>query len=164
MHEEGPCSPEPERLVEAASTDGVVDETLLGFLTRHARRCPREATSIGHELELAQLHTWVEASAMVTARVDAVWLHDGILDCRDYKTGMPRGERVADDPAARVQAWLLVRLAGHHGARLRLRYEHLVDGVDDDPEPFEPDGDDIAAIQQEIGEVAAAMVSSDFSG
>ncbi len=164
LHEAGSCSSEPDRLVEAASADGPIDETLLGFLTRHARRCPRDATSIGHELDLAQLHTWGEVPAMVTARVDAVWLHDGILDCRDYKTGMPRGERVVDDPAARVQAWLLARLATQHGARLRLRYEHLVIGLDDDPEPFEPDGDDIADIQREIGEVAAAIAASAFRG
>jgi len=115
-------------------------------------------------MDLAELHTWGTVPAMVTARIDAVWLHDGILDCRDYKTGMPRAERVADVPAARVQVWLLSRLAAGRGVRDRLRYEHLVVGLDDDPEPFEPDQDDLAEIQKEIGEVAAAIATSDFSG
>jgi len=142
----------------------VLNETLLGFLTRHARRCPPNATSVGHELDLAQLHTWGAAPAMVTARIDALWLHDGVLDCRDYKTGSPRYERVADDPAARLQVWLLARLADEMGVSVRLRYEHLVEGLEEDPEPFDPDADDIAQIQSDIGEVAAAIAVSEFPG
>ena len=99
---------------------------------------------------------------MVTARIDAVWLHDGVLDCRDYKTGSPRYERVADDPAARLQVWLLARLADEMGVSVRLRYEHLVEGLEEDPEPFDPDADDIAQIQSDIGEVAAAIAVSEF--
>ena len=36
------------------------------------------------------------------------------------------------------------------GLRLRLRYEHLQPEVADDPEPFEPDADDLAAIEEEL--------------
>jgi len=164
LHEDGPCGPDTARHVEAASVDGLVDDTMLGFITRHALRCPPAATSVGHELDLAQLHTWGEVPVMVTARVDAVWQRDGLLDCRDYKTGRARVARVADDPAARLQAWLLARLAAARGLRLQLRYEHLVPGIDEDPEPFEPDAEDIANIEAEIGAVAAAIASSEFPG
>ncbi len=164
LHEGGPCGPDTSRHVEAASVEGIVDDTMLGFITRHARRCPPDASSVGHELDLAQLHSWGEVPVMVTARMDAVWQRDGLLDCRDYKTGMPRFERVADDPAARLQAWLLSRLAVERGLRLQLRYEHLVPGIDEDPEPFEPDDEDIANIEREIGEVAAAIATSEFVG
>lgn len=164
LHEEGPCGPDAARHLEAASIEGCVDDTMLGFITRHARRCPPSATSVGHELDLAQLHTWGEVPVMVTARVDAVWQRDGLLDCRDYKTGRARVARVADDPGARIQAWLLARLAAERGLRLQLRYEHLVPGIDEDPEPFEPDAEDIANIEEEIGEVAAAIASSEFHG
>jgi len=164
LHEAGPCGPDTARHMDAASTEGFVDDTMLGFITRHARRCPPAATSVGHELDLAQLHTRGEVPVMVTARVDAVWQRDGLLDCRDYKTGRARVARVADDPAARLQAWLLARLAANWGLRLQLRYEHLVPGIDEDPEPFEPDAEDIANIEAEIGTVAAAIASSEFPG
>lgn len=164
LHEHGPCSLDPAARIEAATVNGVLNETLLGFLNRHARRCPANATSVGHELDLAQLHTWGGVPAMVTARIDAVWLNGGVLDGRDYKTGSPRYERVADDPAARLQVWLLAQLADKMGVGVRLRYEHLVEGLEEDPEPFEPDAEDIAQIQSDIGEVAAAIAVSEFPG
>jgi len=83
-----------------------------------------------------------------------------LLDCRDYKTGRPRVARVADDPAARLQAWLFARVAAERGLRLQLRYEHLVPGIDEDPVPFDPGAEDIAIIESEIGAVAAARAGS----
>jgi hypothetical protein len=94
---------------------------------------------------------------LATARIDAVWIHDGVLDARDYKTGSKRYERVADDPRARVQAWVLARDAARTGLRLQLRYEHLQPEVDDDPEPWEPGDDDLAAISEELREAVATM-------
>jgi hypothetical protein len=94
---------------------------------------------------------------MATGRIDALWRHRGLLDARDYKTGRPFTERVADDPRARLQAWLLAPLARREGLRLRLRYEFLAAEVSDDPEPFEPDEDELAAIEEELRVVVAAM-------
>ena len=48
---------------------------------------------------------------MATARIDALWVHDGLLDARDYKTGQVWSDRVADDKQARLQAWVLAPLA-----------------------------------------------------
>jgi hypothetical protein len=80
-----------------------------------------------------------------------------VLDVRDYKTGARRHDRVADDPRARVQAWVLGREAQHRGLRLQLRYEHLAPEVDEDPEPWEPEADDLAAVDEELRTFAAAL-------
>ena len=96
---------------------------------------------------------------MATARIDAIWVHDGLLDARDYKTGSRWYERVADDPRARVQAFVLDQHASRKGLRLRLRYEHLAAEVDDDPEPYEPDRDEIEAIEEELRATVAAFWS-----
>ena len=61
-------------------------------------------------------------------------MHDGLLDARDYKTGGLYYERVADVPAAKVQAWVLADAARKRGLRLRLRYEHLSPDVEEDPD------------------------------
>jgi hypothetical protein len=159
LHGDGPCRPR-----RGATERGPDNDRMAGFLARHARRCPQSAISVGHELDLAQLHTWGEVPIMVTARIDAVWERNGILDCRDYKTGARRFERVGEDSAARLQAWLLAPLAATRGLRLRFSYEQLSEDVDEDPEPFEPEDEDIAEIRRWIGEVGADIAMSDFAG
>ena len=94
---------------------------------------------------------------MATGRLDAVWQHDGLLEVRDYKTGSVVTERVADDPRARLQAWLAAPIADRLGLQLRIRYEHLAAEIVDDPEPFEPDADDLEAIDEELRVTAAAI-------
>jgi hypothetical protein len=102
---------------------------------------------------------------MMTARLDALWVHNGVLDVRDYKSGHRWYDHIADDPRAKVQAWVAARLADEHGLRLRLRYEHLATEVDDDPEPWEPDTDDLAAIEEELRQAVEAIQSeSDWNG
>jgi PD-(D/E)XK nuclease superfamily protein len=102
---------------------------------------------------------------MATGRIDAIWRHRDLLDARDYKTGRPFTERVADDPRARLQVWLLAPLARREQLRLRLRYEFLAAEVDDDPEPFEPDDDDLEAIEAELrGIVSAIRAEDQFAG
>jgi hypothetical protein len=66
-------------------------------------------------------------------------------------------ERVADDPRARLQAWLAAPIAARLGLQLRIRYEHLAPEITDDPLPFEPDDDDLATIEEELRGVAAAI-------
>src|SRR5262249_34416872 len=100
-----------------------------------------------------------------SARIDAVWVHDGVLDARDYKTGARRIDRLAEDDAAKVQAWVLARDAARTGLRLQLRYEYLQPEVDDDPEPWEPAGHDLAAIDAELrGGVSSMLRTEDWKG
>jgi RecB family exonuclease len=103
---------------------------------------------------------------MVTGRIDAVWIHDGIVDARDYKTGAaPYSDNVADDLRARLQAWLLAERAARRGLRLRVRYEYLSAEVEEDPQPFEPDADDLAAIENELRSVAEQIWNEEeFAG
>ncbi len=102
---------------------------------------------------------------MATARFDALWVHDGVLDARDYKTGQVWSDRVADDAQARLQAWVLAPLAEQLGLRVRIVFEHLAAEVLDDPEPFEPDAEDLAAIAEELRhEVESIRAEATFAG
>ena len=109
---------------------------------------------------LARFHRLPQPMFMATARIDAIWVHDGLLDARDYKTGRLWHERVADVPAAKVQAFVLDEAARKRGLRLRLRYEYLSAEVDDDPDPWEPDPDDMAAIEEELRPRSSACAAT----
>jgi len=80
-----------------------------------------------------------------------------VLEARDYKTGMTFVDDVGHDPAARLQAWLLAPMAAERGLQVRIRYEHLAVEVDDDPDPFEPDVHQLAAIEEELRSAAEAI-------
>ena len=56
---------------------------------------------------------------------------------------------------------MLAQPARRQGLRLRLRYEHLAAEVDDDPEPYEPDDEDLDAIAEELRATAAQWWSLD---
>ena len=105
---------------------------------------------------------------MATGRLDAVWQHDGLLEVRDYKTGSVVTDRIADDPRARLQAWLAAPIALRLGLQVRVRYEHLAAEILDDPEPFEPDAEDLEAIEEELrvtaAEIHAAAAEPAFPG
>ena len=94
---------------------------------------------------------------MATARFDAVWVHDGVLDVRDYKTGRRWYDRITEDPRAKVQAWVAARLASERGLRLRLRYEHLAAEIVEDPDPWEPEADDLVALEEELRQTVEAI-------
>ena len=98
---------------------------------------------------------------MATARIDAIWVHDGILDARDYKTGRLWHERVADVPAAKVQAYVLAQAAQRRNLRLRLRYEYLSPDVTDDPDAWEPDPEDLVAVGEELRAAVERMRTND---
>lgn len=164
LHDAGPCAEDPARRIDAATVDGVLDETLLAHLERHAVRCPSNGSPAGSEIDLAELVSEGPNAVMVTARIDAIWSHDGVLDCRDYKVGLPFFDRVADDVRAQVQAVVLAPLAAKLGLRLRLRYEHLADGEFDDPEPWEPDEEEIAQARERLANFGHAIRQSDFAG
>jgi len=123
---------------------------------RHVRRCPIGARAVGHEVD------WVRAYArppvfVATARLDAAWDHDGLLDVRDYKTGRVASHAVNEDPGARLQAWVAAPEAAARGLRLVVRYEHLAAEVVEDPEPWEPSDDDLAAIETELAATVHEM-------
>lgn len=165
LHQDGPCGPAPSTRIDQLVDDHDVPnpDRIRSMLEAHARRCPTGAESWGHERELAQLRTERGLTVMVAGRVDAAWIHDGWLDARDYKTGARAVDRVQDDAAARVTAWLLAPVADALDLRLRLAFEHLRVDTDDDPEPFVPGDDDMAAIEAELDEAAAGIASEDFT-
>jgi hypothetical protein len=167
VHERGDCH-DPAHVEEVLESHGTSDR-LRGEVARHAARCPSPTAALGHEVEAARfsfarpgLHSF-----LATARLDAVWVHDGLLDARDYKTGRVRTTRVADDRRAWIQAWVLGATALERGLRLRVRYEHLAAEIDDEPEPWELDADELELLEERIraevvrmrGEGALAGVS-----
>jgi len=146
LHRDGTCDPaRVEDVVLAHGASERVHEELLS----HARRCPAGAASYGHEFTRSRLYNR-RPNFIASARTDAAWVHDGLLDVRDYKTGAVWHSRVADDSRARLQAWVLAPIAEQRGLRLRLRYEHLATEVDEDPDDWEPDTDDLRAVQEEL--------------
>jgi hypothetical protein len=160
VHEQGSCR-DLDHVRDVLAGHGVDDHHFGGMFARHARRCPTDAETGVHEVDLARFHRIPAPMFMVTARIDAIWVHDGFLDARDYKSGARWYERVADDPRARIQAFVLDQYARRKNLRLRLRYEHLAAEVDDDPEPFEPDDDDLVAIEEELRTMVAELWSVD---
>ena len=161
VHEQGTCR-DADHVRDVLAGHGVDDPALRRDARAPHAPLPDAMPRRGvHEVDLARFHRMPAPMFMATARIDAIWVHDGILDARDYKTGARWYERVADDPRARVQAFVLDQHARRRGLRLRLRYEHLAAEVDDDPEPFEPDDDDLAAIEEELRATVAELWSID---
>lgn len=148
LHGRGDCH-DPALRRSTLENHGQSDDGAIGaMLGRHADRCPSPAPARGHELDVVRLNrngpVWIGSG-----RLDAVWVHDGILDVRDYKTGAPRDGTLAEDSRARLQAWLAAPLAPE--LRVRVRYEHL--GDDRDPLEFEPEPEDLERIEAEVGTV-----------
>jgi PD-(D/E)XK nuclease superfamily len=165
VHEGGSCRDQVhvDDVLEGHGFDA--NDRMRGELARHTIRCPDRAETLGHELTRARFSHHPTAPFMATARFDALWVHDGVLDARDYKTGQVWSERVAEDAQARLQAWVLEPLADQLGLRLRIAFEHLAAEVVDDPEPFLPDGEDLVAIEAELRhEVEAIRAETTFSG
>lgn len=165
VHERGSCADKEwlDEVVENHTTGDV--ERLRGFLDRHATRCPQGAEALGHELEIARLHRTPAPVFMATASIDAVWIHDGVLDARDYKTGAGWSGDLADDARARVQAHVLAPEAERRGLRLQIRYEYLSGEVNEDPPAWEPDAEQVTVIAEELRSVAEAMrAEREFAG
>jgi hypothetical protein len=166
IHAGGSCR-DRAHVADVLAGHGADDDHVRQLVERHADRCPSDATLPGgdgrgaHEQTLARFHRQPQPMFMATARIDAIWLHDGLLDARDYKTGRLWHERVADVPAAKVQAFVLDEAARKRGLRLRLRYEYLSADVLDDPDAWEPDPDDMLAVEEEIRSVVGRMRAND---
>lgn len=156
IHEQG--SPhDADHVEETLAAHGADDDHYRALIARHARRAPAHFERSAHEVALARFHRLPPPMFMATARIDAVFVHDGLLDARDYKTGSLWSERVADDPRAHVQAWVLAPHARRRGLRLRLRYEYLAAEVDEDPDPWEPEIEDLETVEASLGEFASEL-------
>lgn len=165
VHDRGSCKDDAfvDDLLTAHGFDG--PGSIRGFLERHARRCPSPTDRSWHEVEIARFHRAPAPMFMATGRLDAVWIHDGLLDIRDYKTGGVRLERVGDDPRARLQAWLAAPRAARDGLRIRVRYEHLAAEVGDDPDPYEPEPEEIDGVEEELRRfVESVRGEEEFAG
>lgn len=164
IHETGTCRDDAhvDSVLAAHGLDH--DERTRAEIANHVRRCPERATAIGHEITAARFHRLPLPMFMATARIDALWSHDGVLDARDYKSGRVWSEVVAHDEQARVQAFVLAPLAASMGLRLRVAFEHLAPEVVDDPVAFEPDADDFAAIEEELRLTVAEIRTEQFDG
>jgi len=150
IHVDGECH-DREHVADVLAAHGIDTPTVREMVARHANRCPaRAAESAAHEVDVARFHRLPPPMFMATARIDAVWIHDGILDARDYKTGGRFVDRVDEIPAAHVQAYALADKARARGLRLRLRYEYLQPEVDEDPESWELDGDELERVEEEL--------------
>lgn len=165
IHVEGSCH-DVEHVGDVLVRRGLDhDDRLWGEIERHTTRCPSPTEAVGHEITRARFSSHPTAPFMATARLDALWVHDGLLDARDFKSGQVWSERVADDKQARLQAWILAPLADARGLRLRISFEHLAAEVVDDPEPFEPDADDLFAIEDDVRrEVVEIRSMSEYVG
>jgi hypothetical protein len=165
IHKAGSCH-DQSHVDDVLETHGLATKSIREMIARHANRCPSSGSGgNAHEHELARFHRTPKPMFMAFARIDAIWVHDGLLDARDYKTGGRFNDRVADISAARVQAFVLGPAAQARGLRLRLRYEYLQPEIDDDPEPWELDDDDLATVEEEIRLAVARMwEESDWKG
>jgi hypothetical protein len=102
---------------------------------------------------------------MASARIDALWRYDDVLDAHDYKTGRAWDHKLSDDIQARVQAWILAPMAHALGLRLRISFEYLSAEVTMQPASFEPESEDLDGIEQELRATVAAMrAENEFAG
>lgn len=157
LHEEGSC--QDDALVSDVLVRHGADENeqIRAGVARHAEHCPQGAEALGHEITRARFQFRPGPPFMASARVDALWRYDDVLDAHDYKTGRAWDHRLSDDVQARVQAWVLAPLAHALGLRLRISFEYLSAEVTMQPTPYEPDPDDLDGIEQELRDTVAAM-------
>jgi len=150
IHVDGDCY-DTEHVTDVLGAHGIDTPSVREMVARHADRCPSRSTDrAAHEVDVARFHRLPPPMFMATARIDAVWIHDGIVDARDYKTGGKWIDTVSEIKAAHVQAFVLAARAQSLGYHLRLRYEYLQPEVDDDPDTWELDDETLAAIEEEL--------------
>ena len=159
IHDSGSCQ-DDEHVHRVLASEQAHSDHMFDMIDRHRRRCPTTFEVARHEVWLARSHR-SDTRFVVVARIDALWVHDGLLDARDYKTGRQWHTTIADDPAARAQAWVLDRWANRRDLRLRLRYEYLATEIDDDPLAYEPESEDLATVETELRTVVEAMRHED---
>jgi len=160
IHAGGSCA-DTDHVADVLAGHAADNDHVRQLLERHARRCPSSnVTSSAHELTLTRFHKLPPPMFMAAARIDAVWVHDGLLDARDYKTGRRPDEPIADNPSAKVQMFVLDAAARKRDLRLRLRYEYLSADVADDPDAWEPEPEDLAVIEEELRTAVERMTTN----
>jgi hypothetical protein len=162
IHTNGTCH--DEAFVDEVITSHADDEAIRLMIDRHRVRCPLSSDGGAHEVTRARYHHAPMPSFLASARIDAVWAHDGIFDIRDYKTGVKTVGDLRDDVRAQVQVWAFAPLAQKRGLRLQLRYEYLSPEAGDDPEAWSPDDDDYADITERLRARVEAIRRSEFRG
>ena len=173
IHEHRSCQ-DPEFVATVLSDHACDTDAMRSMIGRHRDRCPSAplidgsqptTTSVGHhEVERARYHHHPVPMFLAAARLDAVWIHDGVFDVRDYKSGALSPYELRHDPRAWIQAWVMAPRAASLGARLRIRYEYLAPEVLEDPEPWEPDDDDLSEIEERLRATVLAIHDADFAG
>ena len=165
VHEEGSCQ-DPALVDDVLVRHGAEgNEQLRAGLARHAEHCPQGAVAVGHELTRSRFQFRPGPPFMASARIDALWRYDDVLDAHDYKTGRAWDHRLSDDTQARLQAWILAPMAHALGLRLRISFEYLSAEVTMQPASFEPEPEDLDDIQEELRSTVAAMhAESAFAG
>ena len=165
IHADGNCY-DADHVADTLVAHGFDTPSVRDMVARHADRCPsRAAERAAHEVDVARFHRLPPPMFMATARIDAVWIHDGILDARDYKTGGKWVDAVSEINAAHVQAFVLAERARAGGLRLRLRYEYLQPEVDEDPESWELDDEALEAVEEELRAAVERMwLEEDWKG
>lgn len=157
IHADGDCY-DGDHVTEVLSGHGIDTPAVRDMVARHADRCPSRASErAAHEVDIARFHRVPPPMFMATARIDAVWIHDGMVDARDYKTGGKWIDTVSEIKAAHVQAYVLAARAQASGLRLRLRYEYLQPEVDEDPDSWELDDETLEVIEEELRSAVERM-------
>ena len=166
VHERGTCR-DDAHVDDVLVSHGFDDnERMRAELARHTARCPTPADALGHEVTRARfgappdraVHGHRAARRAVGAR-----RHPRRARLQDRpRVDRPRRRRLAG-PAAGLGGRTARR--ARSGSALRITFEHLATEVLDDPEPFEPDADDLRAIEDELRcEVVAIRSEVDFAG
>ncbi len=163
VHTQGGCR-DADVVHDALVTHNCDTEAMRSLLEQHRARCPREVDDEAHDVSRARYHHKPPPYFLATAELDTVWIHDGLFDIRDYKTGGSAPFELRDDVRAQVQAWVWAPRAAARKLRLRLRYEFLSPEVVDEPDPWEPDPDDVDAIEEQLRATVEDIRGSSFVG
>lgn len=162
IHTKGSCH--DAAFVDEVITGHADDDAVRLMIDRHRVRCPLTSDGGRHEVTRARYHHAPAPWFLASARIDAVWAHDGIFDIRDYKTGVKAVGDLRDDVRAQVQVWVFAPLAARRGLQIQLRYEYLSPEVGDDPDPWAPDTDDLAELTERLRSRVQAIRDSEFRG
>jgi hypothetical protein len=163
VHLHGGCH-DTDSVHDVLVANGCDTDAMHTLIAQHRARCPREVDDEAHDVARARYHHAPPPYFLATAELDTVWVHDGLFDIRDYKTGGGAPLELRDDDRAKVQAWVWAPLAARKGLRLRVRYEYLSAEVVDEPPAWEPDDDDLASVEQWLTRLVTKMRSGPYTG
>jgi len=77
IHDRGSCR-DATHVADVLSGHGADNDHVRQLVERHSQRCPSaEITRAAHEHTLTRFHRLPPPMFMATARIDAVWVHDG---------------------------------------------------------------------------------------